>query len=108
MKKMNTIAMAVIAGTFAGMASAAGTGNLWGNVYSDYKINDTKNQTILGVEGGFSNSQGSAWAGLEQNVTTDSQWIGVGGEYKIHGELALFGAAEFDHDEDWSATMYKG
>lgn len=109
MKKITMIA-AVVATVFTAGASAAGTGNLWGHGYADYKIKDTKNQTILGVEGGWSNSQGGAWAGLEQNVTDDAQWVGVGGHYNIHGDVALFGVAEFEYDEsrDWGANMYKG
>ncbi|MGL5015960.1 MAG: hypothetical protein ACRC6V_17030, partial [Bacteroidales bacterium] len=108
MKKITIIA-SVVATVFAAGA-AAGTGDLWGHAYADYKIKDSKNQTILGVEGGWSNSQGGAWAGLEQNVTDDAQWIGVGGHYNIHGDVALFGAAEFEYDEsrDWGANMYKG
>ncbi|MGL5581800.1 MAG: hypothetical protein ACRDCE_12700 [Cetobacterium sp.] len=109
MKKMKTIAMAVIAGTFAGMASAAGTGNLWGNTYADYKTKGSDGTTVLGVEGGFTNSQGGAWAGLEQNVTDDIQWVGIGGNYKIHGELSVFGATEYERgDNGYSWSMYKG
>ncbi len=109
MKKMNTIALAVIAGTFAGMASAAGTGNLWGNTYADYKTKGAEDVTVIGVEGGFSNSQGGAWAGLEQNVTSDVQWVGIGGNYKIHGDLSVFGVTEYERGDDgYSWSMYKG
>lgn len=107
MKKFTMIA-AAMAAVFTAGASAAGTGNLWGNAYADYKINDTKNQTVLGIEGGWTNSQGGAWAGLEQNVTNDSQWVGIGGHYNIHGDVAVFGVTEFERDEDWSSSMYKG
>ncbi|MGL5014916.1 MAG: DUF481 domain-containing protein [Bacteroidales bacterium] len=112
MKKINTVATAVVAGVFAGLfaatATAAGTGDLWGNAYADYKTKGAEDVTVLGVEGGWSNSQGGAWAGLEQNVTTDTQWVGIGGNYKVHGELSVFGVTEYERNDDMSWSMYKG
>ncbi|MGL5015033.1 MAG: hypothetical protein ACRC6V_12195 [Bacteroidales bacterium] len=113
MKKINTVATAVVAGVFAGLfaagATAAGTGDLWGHTYADYKNKESVETTIVGVEGGWSNSQGSAWAGLEQNITDDVQWVGIGGDYRVHGDLSVTASTEYERGDDgYSWSMYKG